>query len=150
MFFLVFSLEACTSFCVRPGGNRVKQEAGAVEEDEEITVARGIMSSGGWGRWFGGDVLDCELLRGWLAGMKFVLERILGVLWILVVNRDARERDNTIFLLVLSHSSKFLKISILSWSCQSIWKIILSCLEILDHIGDTQTCDKKQVDCLKN
>ena len=28
--------------------------------------------------------------------------------------------------------------------------IIVSCLEILDHIGVTQTCNNKRVDCLKN
>ena len=34
--------------------------------------------------------------------------------------RAAQEQDNTILLLLLPRSCKFLKISLLSWSCQSI------------------------------
>ena len=42
-----------------------------------------------------------------------------------------------------------MKISLLPWSFQSISKILLSCLEIIDHIGVTQTYDNKRVNHLK-
>ena len=52
-------------------------------------------------------------------------------------------------LLLLSDSCKFLKISLLYWSFQSIWKVLLSCFDIIEYIGVTLMCDSKQVNYLK-
>ena len=66
-------------------------------------------------------------------------------LWVSVLRCAA---DIVAKLVLGLHESKTIQYfdnSLLSWSCQSIWKVLLSCLEILDHIGVRQTCDSKQV-----